>query len=86
MKNLPKKILHRIYNPIDNSPVSKEESNPEMLENGLDTYDVFTWFVPSSNLVDDGIEYNNAHGSETKFEIRNVSDILGQSDDRDNSN
>lgn len=32
------------------------------------------------------IEYNNAHGSETKFEIRNVSDILGQPDDRDNSN
>lgn len=32
------------------------------------------------------IEYNNAHGSETKFEIRNISDILGQSNDRNNSN
>ena len=58
MKHLPRQKLHRIYNPIDSRTVSEEESNPEMLENGLDTYDVFTWFVPSSNLVDDGIEYN----------------------------
>lgn len=60
MKHLPRQKLHRIYNPIDSRTVNKEESNPEMLENGLDTYDVFTWFVPSSNLVDDGIEYNIA--------------------------
>ena len=32
------------------------------------------------------IEYNSAHGTETKFDIRNISDILGQSNDRDNSN
>ncbi len=32
------------------------------------------------------LEYNSAHGSETKFEVRNVSEILGQPDDRDNSN
>lgn len=32
------------------------------------------------------IEYNSTHGTETKFDIRNISDILGQSNDRDNSN
>lgn len=60
MKHLPRQKLHRIYNPIDSRPVNSAESNPVMLYNGLDTYEVFTGFVPSSNLVDDGIEYNNA--------------------------
>ena len=58
MKHLPRQKLHRIYNPIDSRTVSKEESNPEMLENGLETYFTFEDMETGEDIVDDGIEYN----------------------------
>lgn len=61
MKRLPRQILHRIYNPIDNRPVNSASYNPEMLENGLNTYSTFKRHPicsAYSYLVDDGIEYN----------------------------
>ena len=70
MKRLPRPRLHRIYNPIDNRPVDKSQSNPVMLQNGVDTYNYFkscsSYYSGYSarkhydwSIVDDGVEYNN---------------------------
>lgn len=70
MKRLPRKKLHRIYNPIDNKKVDDSQSNPVMLQNGVDTYNYFkscsSYYSGYSarkqydwNIVDDGLEYNN---------------------------
>ena len=71
MKRLPKQKVYRIYNPIDNKTVDNSQSNPVMLQNGVDTYKYFQscssyYSVYSGagkhydwNIVDDGLEYNN---------------------------
>ena len=63
MKRLPRLRLHRIYNPIDNSPVNSA-FNPWMLEKANETYTYYSGLsclssTDLSGLCQDGLEYNN---------------------------
>ena len=71
MKRLPRKRIYRIYNPIDNSPVNSDTSNPKMLKNGLNTYKTFQRHPIASadkEIVEDGLIYN-------EFRLENSAEI-----------
>ena len=71
MKHLPRKSIYRIYNPIDNSPVNSDTSNPAMLQNGIDTYNMFIGHPIASadkEIVEDGLIYN-------EFRLENSAEI-----------
>jgi hypothetical protein len=71
MKHLPRKRIYRIYNLIDNSPVNSDTSNPAMLQNGIDTYNMFIGHPIASadkEIVEDGLIYN-------EFRLENSAEI-----------
>lgn len=63
MKRRPRKIIHRYYNPIDNTKLdsAKMSITPAVLENAIATYSIFqdfSAFSASWHEFDDGIEYS----------------------------